>query len=55
FSLNDYYANSAVQEANALFSSQTELKKLYIENKNEQIKAVKKEDEENQVRFDSAE
>ncbi|MGG0241074.1 IS200/IS605 family accessory protein TnpB-related protein, partial [Bacillus rhizoplanae] len=42
FSLNDYYANSAVQEANALFSSQAELKKLYIENKNEQIKAVKK-------------
>ncbi|WP_020060577.1 hypothetical protein [Bacillus sp. 123MFChir2] len=42
FSLNDYYANSAVQKANALFSSQTELKKLYIENKNEQIKAVKK-------------
>ena len=42
FSLNDYYANSAVQEANALFSSQTELKKLYIENKNEQMKAVKK-------------
>lgn len=42
FGLNDYYANSAVQEANALFSSQTELKKLYIENKNEQMKAVKK-------------
>lgn len=42
FNLNDYYANSVVQEANALMSSQTELKKLYIDNKNEQIKAVKK-------------
>ncbi|MEH7457618.1 IS200/IS605 family accessory protein TnpB-related protein [Bacillus sp. JJ1127] len=42
FSLNDYYANSAVQEANALLSSQTELQKLYIENKKEQIHAVKK-------------
>lgn len=55
FSLNDYYANSAVQEAHALFSSQTELKKLYIENKNEQIKAVKKKIKKTKVRFDSAE
>ncbi|MFD3448137.1 IS200/IS605 family accessory protein TnpB-related protein [Microbacteriaceae bacterium 4G12] len=42
FSLNDYYANSAVQEANALISSQAELQKLYIENKKEQIHTVKK-------------
>ncbi|MFD3449388.1 IS200/IS605 family accessory protein TnpB-related protein [Microbacteriaceae bacterium 4G12] len=42
FPLNDYYANSAVQEANALISSQAELQKVYIENKKEQIHAVKR-------------
>ena len=29
---NDYYVNSAVQEAKALISGQTELNKLYIKN-----------------------
>ena len=42
YGLKDYYANSAVQEANALISSQSELKKLYVSNKKEQIKSVKK-------------
>ncbi|WP_226670617.1 IS200/IS605 family accessory protein TnpB-related protein [Metabacillus litoralis] len=42
FELNDYYANSAVQEANSLIKSQKELQKLYISNKEEQIKSVKK-------------
>ncbi len=42
YSFNDYYANSVVQEANALFSSQEELKKMYIQNKKEQINSIKK-------------
>src|SRR5437762_3146089 len=42
FKLNDYYANSVVQEANALKKSQEELQKMYISNKEEQIKSVKK-------------
>ena len=42
FRLNDYYTNSAVQEANAHVKSQNELNKMYIENKEEQIKSVKK-------------
>ena len=33
FNLNDYFANSAVQEAGALISSQEELKKLYMKEK----------------------
>ena len=41
FQLNDYYANSAVQTANAHMKSQNELKKMYIANKEEQIKSVK--------------
>lgn len=41
FVLNDYYANSAIQEAKAIFSSQNELQKMYIDNKNEQIKSIK--------------
>ena len=41
FQLNDYYANSAVQTANAHMKSQKELKKMYIANKEEQIKSVK--------------
>ena len=41
FHLNDYYANSAVQEANSIMKSQTELQKMYVENKEEQIKTVK--------------
>jgi IS605 OrfB family transposase len=40
FRLDDYYANSAVQEANALQKSLTELNKMYITNKAEQIKSV---------------
>lgn len=42
FGLDTYYANSAVQEAKAIMSSQTELEKLYIQNKEAQIKSVKK-------------
>lgn len=42
FGLDDYYANSAVQEAKAKMNSLTELNKLYIANKKEQIKAIKK-------------
>ncbi|MCQ6276002.1 hypothetical protein JMM81_13745 [Bacillus sp. V3B] len=41
FNLDDYYANSAVQEANAIQKSLAELNKLYITNKEEQIKSVK--------------
>ena len=41
FALDDYYSNSAVQEANAIQKSLTELNKLYIRNKEEQIKSVK--------------
>lgn len=38
FVLNDYYANSAIQEAKAIFSSQNELQKMYIDsNKNQAI------------------
>lgn len=42
FKLDDYYANSVVQEANAVQSSLIELNKLYIKNKTEQIKSIKK-------------
>lgn len=42
FGMNDYYTNSAVQEANSLLKAQNELQKMYIANKEEQIKAVKK-------------
>ncbi|MGM0901744.1 MAG: IS200/IS605 family accessory protein TnpB-related protein [Bacillota bacterium] len=35
YNLKDYYANSVVQEANALMSSQQELKNLYISNRTE--------------------
>lgn len=42
FGMNDYYANSVVQEANALMKSQEELRKVYIINKEEQIMSVKK-------------
>ena len=40
FRLDDYYANSAVQEANTLQKSLIELNKMYITNKEEQIKSV---------------
>src|SRR5699024_5055175 len=39
---NDYYVNSAVQEAKALINSQIELKKLYIKNLELEIKERKK-------------
>ena len=42
YGLNDYYANSAVQEGRALLSAQKELKKVNIGNKKEQISAVKR-------------
>lgn len=42
FDLNDYYTNSVVQEGKALLSSQVELTKMYISNKKEQIKSIKK-------------
>lgn len=42
FQLNDYYANSALQEARSVLSSQKELNTLYIENKTAQIDSVKK-------------
>jgi hypothetical protein len=41
FNLDDYYANSAVQEALAIQSSLTELNKMYISNKETQIESVK--------------
>lgn len=41
FNLDDYYANSAVQEANAIQKSLSELNKLYITKKEEQLKSVK--------------
>lgn len=42
FNLDDYYANSAVQEASAIQKSNTELNKLYISNKETQISSIKK-------------
>ncbi|PGK52474.1 transposase [Priestia megaterium] len=42
FALNDYYANSAIQEAKAIMTSQDELTKLYSKNKEAQIKSTKK-------------
>ncbi|WP_338036466.1 hypothetical protein [Neobacillus notoginsengisoli] len=42
FGLNDYYANSAVREARALFSSQEELQKLYIKQDETKITKLKK-------------
>jgi hypothetical protein len=37
FNLDDYYANSAVQEAKAIQSSLTELNKMYTSNKETQM------------------
>jgi IS605 OrfB family transposase len=42
YGLNDYFANSAVREANALFSSLMELNKMHIQQTEEKIKNVKK-------------
>jgi hypothetical protein len=43
YGLNDYFANSAVREANALFSSRMELNKMHIHQQTEEkIKDVKK-------------
>ncbi|WP_028402231.1 IS200/IS605 family accessory protein TnpB-related protein [Ectobacillus panaciterrae] len=42
FGLTDYYANSARQEATALFSAVTELQTLYLQQTDEKIKDIKK-------------
>lgn len=42
FGLDDYYANSAVREANAKRKSLDELQKLYLKNTEAQIQSVKK-------------
>jgi hypothetical protein len=42
YGLNDYFANSAVREANALFSSLMELNKMHIQQTEEKINDVKK-------------
>jgi hypothetical protein len=42
YGLNDYFANSAVQEAKALFSSLLELKKIHVQQTEEKIKDMKK-------------
>ena len=42
YKLNDYFTNSAVQEAKAVLSSQKELNKLHQANLDEQIKSRKK-------------
>jgi len=41
FGFNDYWANSAVQEARAQITSQKELQKMYIAGKEEQIDVKK--------------
>ena len=41
FKLDDYYANSVVQEANAMQKSLMELNKLYVSNKEIQMTSVK--------------
>ena len=41
FNLDDYYANSILQESKALLSSQEELNKLYIEQIQKDIKEIK--------------
>jgi hypothetical protein len=42
YGLNDYFANSAVREAKALFSSRMELNDLYIRQTDEKMKDIKK-------------
>ncbi|MDZ5610684.1 hypothetical protein U2I54_27750, partial [Bacillus pseudomycoides] len=42
YQLTDYYANSAVQEARALFTGLMELQKLYEKQTQEKIKKLKK-------------
>ena len=51
FHLDDYYANSAVQEANAMQKSINELNKLYISNKETQIKSLKKKIKKDRTRL----
>jgi pyrroloquinoline quinone (PQQ) biosynthesis protein C len=41
YGLNDYFANSTVQEAKALFSSLMELDKIHVQQAEEKIKDVK--------------
>jgi IS605 OrfB family transposase len=42
YGLNDYFANSAIQKANTLFSSLMELNKIHVQQTEEKIKDVKK-------------
>ncbi|WP_017149623.1 hypothetical protein [Bacillus bingmayongensis] len=42
YQLNDYYANSAVQEAKALFTGLMELQKIYEKQTQEKLKKLKK-------------
>lgn len=42
YQLNDYYANSAVQEAKALFTGLIELQKIYEKQTQEKLKKIKK-------------
>ncbi len=42
YQLNDYYANSAVQEVKALFTGLMELQKLYEKQTQEKLKKLKK-------------
>lgn len=42
FQLNDYYANSAAQEAKALFAGLTEVQKMYEKQTQEKLKKLKK-------------
>ncbi|WP_077588733.1 hypothetical protein [Planococcus lenghuensis] len=42
FGLNDYYTNSAIQNAKALISSQNELKNLYRDQAREKIRKLRK-------------
>jgi hypothetical protein len=51
YGLNDYFANSAVREANALFSSRMELNKMYIQQTEEKIKDVKKKRKTEQIKL----
>ncbi|GAA3333252.1 hypothetical protein GCM10020331_096580 [Ectobacillus funiculus] len=43
FQLDDYYANSAVQQANALRTSQKELQVLYLKQVDVTLQSIQKE------------
>lgn len=51
FGLDDYYANSVVQETKAKQKSLEEFNKLYVKNKQAEIKAVKKKLKKEKARF----